>query len=104
MTQSLALIHWALFTTTWVDGYISSKDVGENADKEVKKSATSDTYWGDDWEEVDQNEKIEESMIYENRQEKLDGDEGDQGKDSVEDKNQEQWSVERQTNINSAAA
>ena len=58
-------------------------------DKEVKNSGTSDIYWGDDSEEVDQNEEIEESMINENGQEKLDGDEGEQGKDSVEDKNSE---------------
>ena len=57
------------------------KDVDENADEEVKNSATSDIYWGDHWEEVDQNEETEESMINGNGQGKLDGD------DSVEDKN-----------------
>ena len=57
------------------------KDVDEKADKEVKNSATSDNYWGDNWEEVDQNEETEESMINGNGQGKLDGD------DSVEDKN-----------------
>ena len=77
MTRSLALIQWALSTTTWVNEYILRKDVDENADKEVKNSATSDIDWGDDWEEVDRNEEIEESMINENGQGKLDGDEGD---------------------------
>ena len=77
MTRSLALIQWALSTTTWVNEYILRKDVDENADKEVTNSATSDIDWGDDWEEVDRNEEIEETMINENGQEKLDGDEGD---------------------------
>ena len=46
------------------------KDVDENADKEVKNSATSDIYWGNNWEDVDQNEETEESMINGNGQRK----------------------------------